>query len=145
MRTLTVTMVAAAGLLCLAPNAGAAKYSVTVTGQASRLHPAVGETEIVRWTVTNNGDKHLDQVRLDTAVPNGWTVKEGQGCAHSGAYMRCQLGALDPGRHASVDIPMVVHRPVGTVQLRAWAGATVGKLDVPGPETSFQVAVVPHK
>ena len=40
---------------------------------------------------------------------------------------------------------MVVHKPVGTVQLRAWAGATVGKLDVPGPETSFQVAVVPHK
>ena len=100
---------------------------------------------MVRWTVTNNGDKHLDQVRLDTAVPNGWIVKEGQGCAHSGAYLRCQLGALDPGRHASVDIPMVVHRPVGTVQLRAWAGATVGKLDVPGPETSFQVAVVPHK
>ena len=144
MRTLTVTMLATAGLLCLTPNAGAAKYSVTVTGQASRLHPAVGETEIVRWTVTNNGDRHLDQVRLDAAIPNGWIVKQGPGCGQNGAYLRCQLGSLDAGRHASVDVPMVVHRPVGTVQLRAWAGANVGKLSVPGPETSFQVTVVPR-
>jgi hypothetical protein len=145
MRTLTVTMLAASGLFCLAPDAGAARYSMAVTGQASHLHPAVGELEVIRWTVTNNGERHLDRVRLDTTVPNGWTVKEGAGCAHAGAYLRCDLGPLDAGRHASVDVPMVVHRPVGTVQLRAWAGATVGKQDVPGPETSFQVVVVPRR
>jgi hypothetical protein len=146
MRTLSVTMLAATGLFCLAPGAGAARaYNLSLTGQASHLHPAVGDLEMVRWTVTNSGDKHVDQVRLDTAVPSGWTVKQGPGCAQSGAYLRCQLGALEPGRHASVDIPMTVHKPVGTVQLRAWAGASVGKLNVPGPETSFQVVVVPHK
>jgi hypothetical protein len=146
MRTLTVTLLAASGLFCLAPDAGAARgYNLSLSGQASHLRPAVGELEVVRWTVTNTGDRHVDQVRLDAAVPTGWVVKQGQGCAQSGAYLRCSLGNLDQGRHASVDIPMVVHRPVGTVQLRAWAGATVGKLSVPGPETSFQVVVVPRR
>src|SRR5262245_43998313 len=133
MRTLTVTMLAATGLLCLAPGAGAARgHNLSVSGQASHLRPAVGELDVVRCTVTNSGDKHVDQVRLDTAVPTGWTVRQGPGCAQSGAYLRCQLGALEPGRHASVDVPMIVHKPVGTVQLRAWAGASVGKLTVPG-------------
>jgi hypothetical protein len=146
MRTLTVTMLAAAGLCCLAPGAGAARpYSLAVSGQANHLRPAVGDVEVVRWTVANNGDKHLDRVRLDTTVPNGWTVKEGPGCVHAGAYLRCELGALDARRHASVEIPMVVHRPLGPVQLRAWAGASIGRLNVPGPETSFQVDVVAHR
>ena len=35
-------------------------------------------------------------------------------------------------------------RPLGAVQLRAWAAGTVGRLNVPGPETSFQVFVVAH-
>jgi hypothetical protein len=146
MRTFTVTMVAAAGLLCLAPDAGAVRAAnLGVTGQASHLRPAVGELEIVRWTVTNTGDRHLDHVRLDTSVPNGWTVREGADCAHAGAYLRCDLGQLAPGRHASVDIPMVVHRPFGAVQLRAWAGGAIGRQNVPGPETSFQVVVVPRR
>jgi hypothetical protein len=146
MRTLTVTMLAATGLFGLAPAAVADRnYSLAVAGQASHLRPALGELEIVRWTVTNNGNRHLDSVRLDTTIPNGWTVKEGPGCAHTGAYLRCNLGPLDAARQASVDVPMVVHRPTGPVQLRAWAGATAGRLNVPGPETSFRVVVVPRR
>src|SRR6185437_7116252 len=78
MRTLTVTTLAAAGLLCLAPGAAAARhYHLSVTGQASELRPATGTVENVRWTVTNTGDGHLDHVRLVATVPNGWTVKDG--------------------------------------------------------------------
>ncbi|MDN3358081.1 hypothetical protein [Actinomadura sp. DC4] len=144
MRTLTVTTLAAAGLLSLAPGAGAATHAnhLTVSGQASHLRPAVGEVENVRWTVTNVGDGHLDRVRLVSSIPNGWTVKDGPGCTHAGANLRCELGGLDAGRRVSVDIPMVVHRPLGAVQLRAWAAGSVGRLSVPGPETSFQVVVV---
>jgi NPCBM-associated, NEW3 domain of alpha-galactosidase len=144
MRTLTVTTLAAAGLLSLAPGASAshANNHLTVTGQASHLRPAVGELENVRWTVTNTGDGHLDHVRLVASVPSGWTVKDGPGCTHAGANLRCELGGLDAGRRISVEIPMVVHRPVGAVQLRAWASGSVGRLSVPGPETSFQVVVV---
>jgi NPCBM-associated, NEW3 domain of alpha-galactosidase len=144
MRTLTVTTLAAAGLLSLAPGAGAAHANnhLTVTGQASHLRPAVGELENVRWTVTNTGDGHLDHVRLVASVPSGWTVKDGPGCTHAGANLRCELGGLDAGRRVSVEIPMVVHRPLGAVQLRAWASGAVGRLNVPGPETSFQVVVV---
>lgn len=144
MRTLTVTTLAAAGLLCLAPDAGAVRAGnhLTVTGQASHLRPAVGDIETIRWTVTNTGDGHLDHVRLVASVPNAWTVKEGPGCTHAGANLRCEIGGLDAGRRASVQIPMVVHRPLGAVQLRAWAAGTVGRLNVPGPETSFQVIVV---
>lgn len=151
MRTLTVTTLAAAGLLCLAPDAGAVRAvagnsgHLTVTGQAGRLRPAVGEVEIVRWTVTNTGDGHLDHVRLVASVPNGWTVKDGPGCTHAAANLRCEIGGLDAGRRASVQIPMVVHRPLGAVQLRAWAAGTVGRLNVPGPETSFQVIVVARR
>lgn len=147
MRTLTVTTLAAAGLLCLAPDAGASRagYHLTVTGQASHLRPVSGEVEIVRWTVANTGDGHLDHVRLVSSVPNGWIVKDGPGCTHAGANLRCEIGGLDAGRHASVQIPMVVHRPLGPVQLRAWAAGSVGRLNVPGPETSFQVVVVPHR
>lgn len=147
MRTLTVTALAAAGLFGLAPGAGAASHNnhLTVTGQASRLRPVVGEVESVRWTVTNTGDGHLDRVRLVASVPNGWVVKDGPGCTHAGASLRCDLGGLDAGRRASVDIPMVVHRPAGAVQLRAWAIGSVGRLTVPGPETSFQVIVVAHR
>lgn len=148
MRTLTVTTLAAAGLLSLATGAGAATHAnnhLTVTGQASHLRPLVGEVENVRWTVTNTGDGHLDRVRLVASVPSGWTVKDGPGCTHAGANLRCELGGLDAGRRASVDIPMVVHRPLGTVQLRAWAAGSVGKLNVPGPETSFQVVVLGHR
>jgi hypothetical protein len=147
MRTLTVTTLAAAGLLSLAPAAGAALAGshLTVTGQASHLRPVVGEVEAVRWTVTNTGDGHLDHVRLVTSVPNGWAVKDGPGCTHAGTNLHCDLGGLDAGRRASVEIPMVVHRPVGAVQLRAWATGSVGRLNVPGPETSFQVVVVPHR
>jgi hypothetical protein len=150
MRTLTVTTLAAAGLLCLAPDAGAVQAitgksgHLTVTGQASHLRPAVGEIETIRWTVANTGDGHLDHVRLVASVPNGWTVKDGPGCTHAGANLRCEIGGLDAGRRASVQIPMVVHRPLGAVQLRAWASGTVGRLSVPGPETSFQVFVVAH-
>jgi hypothetical protein len=146
MRTLTVTTLAAAGLLCLAPDAGATHTGghLTVTGQASHLRPAVGEIETVRWTVTNTGDGHLDHVRLVASVPNGWTVKDGPGCTHAGANLRCDLGGLDAGRRVSVQIPMVVHRPLGTVQLRASTAGSAGRLNVPGPETSFQVVVVPR-
>jgi hypothetical protein len=146
MRTLTVTTLAAAGLLSLAPGASAAHANnhLTVTGQASHLRPAVGDLENVRWTVTNTGDGHLDHVRLVASVPSGWTVKDGPGCTHAGANLRCDLGGLDAGRRVSVEIPMVVHRPVGAVQLRAWAAGSVGRLNVPGPETSFQVVVVAH-
>jgi hypothetical protein len=147
MRTLTVTTLAAAGLLCLAPGAGAARVNnhLTVTGQASHLRPVVGDVETVRWTVANTGDGHLDHVRLVASVPNGWTVKDGPGCTHAGANLRCELGGLDAGRRASVQIPMVVHRPIGAVQLRAWAAGSVGRLNVPGPETSFQVVVIQHR
>jgi hypothetical protein len=146
MRTLTVTTLAAAGLLSLASGASAAHANnhLTVTGQASHLRPAVGDIDNVRWTVTNAGDGHLDHVRLVASVPTGWTVKDGPGCTHAGANLRCDLGGLDAGRKISVEIPMVVHRPVGAVQLRAWAMGSVGRLNVPGPETSFQVVVVAH-
>ena len=146
MRTLTVTALAATGLLCLAPGASAARANnhLTVTGQASHLRPAVGEVETIRWTVTNTGDGHLDHVRLVTSVPNGWAVKDGPGCTHAGTNLRCELGGLDAGRRVSVQIPMVVHKPLGAVQLRAWAAGSVGRLNVPGPETSFQVVVVQH-
>ncbi|GLY75412.1 hypothetical protein [Actinoallomurus iriomotensis] len=147
MRTLTVTTLAAAGLLCLAPNAGATRAGshLTVTGQASHLRPAVGEVETVRWTVTNTGDGHLDHVRLITSVPTGWTVKDGPGCTHVAANLRCELGGLDAGRRVSVDVPMVVRKPLGPVQLRAWAAGSVGRLNVPGPETAFQVIVVARR
>ena len=147
MRTLTVTALAAAGLLGLAPAAGAthAGNHLTVTGQASHLRPIVGEVETVRWTVANTGDGHLDHIRLVTSVPNGWVVKDGPGCTHTGANLRCDLGGLDAGRRASVQIPMIVHKPLGAVQLRAWATGSVGRLSVPGPETSFQVVVVAHR
>lgn len=146
MRTLMVTMLVAGGLLCIAPGAGAVRdYGLTVTGQASHLRPVTGDTEIVRWTVTNTGDRHIDHVHLETTVPAGWVVKNGPGCAHAGADLRCDLGELGFGRHASVDIPMVVHRPLGTVQLRAWTGGTVGRMNIPGRETSFQVVVLPRK
>jgi hypothetical protein len=147
MRTLTVSALAATGLLGLAPAASAthAGSHLTVTGQASQLRPIVGEVETVRWTVTNTGDGHLDHVRLVASVPNGWAVKDGPGCTHSGANLRCDLGGLDASRRASVEIPMVVHRPVGAVQLRAWATGAVGRLSVPGPETSFQVVVVARR
>ncbi|MFB9836198.1 NEW3 domain-containing protein [Actinoallomurus acaciae] len=144
MRTLTVTTLAAAGLLCLAPDAGATRAGshLTVTGQASHLRPTVGEVETVRWTVTNTGDGHLDHVRLTASVPTGWTVKDGPGCTHVAANLRCELGGLDAGRRVSVDVPMVVRKPLGAVQLHAWAVGSVGRLTVPGPETSFQVIVV---
>ena len=147
MRTLTVTTLAAAGLLCLAPDAGATRAGshLTVTGQASHLRPTVGEVETVRWTVTNTGDGHLDHVRLTTSVPTGWTVKDGPGCTHVAANLRCELGGLDAGRRVSVDVPMVVRKPLGAVQLRAWAAGSVGRLTVPGPETSFQVIVVARR
>jgi hypothetical protein len=147
MRTLTVTTIAAAGLLCLAPDAGASRAGshLTVTGQASHLRPVVGEIETVRWTVANTGDGHLDRVRLIASVPAGWTVKDGPGCTHVAANLRCELGGLDAGRRVSVEIPMVVHRPVGTVPLRAWASGAVGRMSVPGPETAFQVVVVPRR
>ena len=146
MRTLTVTTLAA-GLLCVAPAASAthAGSHLTVTGQASHLRPAVGEVETVRWTVTNTGDGHLDRVKLVASVPTGWTVKDGPGCTHAGMNLRCEIGGLDAGRRASVQIPMVVHRPLGPVQLHAWAAGAVGRLNVPGPETSFQVVVVAHR
>jgi hypothetical protein len=147
MRTLTVTTLAAAGLLCLAPDAGASRAGVhlTVTGQASHLRPVVGEVETVRWTVANTGDGHMDHVRLVASVPATWTVKDGPGCTHAGAALRCDLGGLDAGRRVSVQMPMVVHRPLGPVALRAWASGSVGRLNVPGPETSFQVLVVAHR
>jgi hypothetical protein len=147
MRTLTVTTLAAAGLLCLAPDAGATRAGshLTVTGQASHLRPAVGELETVRWTVTNTGDGHLDHIRLTASVPANWTVKDGPGCTHVASNLRCELGALDAGRRVSVDVPMVVHRPLGPVQLRAWAAGSVGRLNVPGPMTSFQVNVVARR
>jgi hypothetical protein len=148
MRTLTVTTLAAAGLLCLAPGADASRHHnnhLTVTGQASHLRPAVGEVENIRWTVANTGDGHLDRVRLIASVPTGWIVKDGPGCTHAGTSLRCELGGMDAGRRATVDIPMIVHRPVGPVQLRAWAAGTVGRVSVPGPETSFQVFVLAHR
>jgi hypothetical protein len=147
MRTLTVTTLAAAGLLCLAPDAGATRAAnhLTVTGQASHLRPVVGEVEVVRWTVTNTGDGHLDHVRLVSSIPTGWVVKDGPGCTHAGANLRCDLGGLDAGRRVSVQVPMVVHKPLGAVQLRAWATGAVGRLSVPGPETSFQVVVVARR
>jgi hypothetical protein len=134
MRTLTVTTLAAAGLLCLAPAASAthANNHLTVTGQASHLRPALGEIETVRWTVANTGDGHLDHVRLIASIPAGWTVKDGPGCTHVASNLRCELGGLDAGRRASVEIPMVVHRPLGVVHLRAWAAGAVGRLSVPG-------------
>src|SRR4051794_38874756 len=147
MRTLTVTTLAAAGLLCLAPNASATRTGghLTVTGQASHLRPVVGDIETVRWIVTNTGDGHLDHVKLVASVPNGWTVKDGPGCTHAGTNLRCEIGGLGARRHASGQIPMVVHRPLGAVQLRAWAAGAAGRLNVPGPETSFQVIVVAHR
>jgi hypothetical protein len=153
MRTLTVTALAATGLLGLAPAASAthanhathAGSHLTVTGQASHLRPVVGEVDTVRWTVANTGDGHLDHVRLVASVPNGWIVKDGPGCTHTGTNLHCDLGGLDAGRRASVQIPMIVHKPLGAVQLRAWATGSVGRLSVPGPETSFQVVVVAHR
>ncbi|WP_329259929.1 hypothetical protein OG417_23485 [Actinoallomurus sp. NBC_01490] len=147
MRTLTVTTLAAAGLLCLAPDAGATRAGshLTVTGQASQLRPVVGAVETVRWTVTNTGDGHLDHVRLTASVPASWTVKDGPGCTHAGSYLRCELGGLDAGHRVSVNVPMVVHRPLGAVQLRASATGSVGRLSVPGPETAFQVFVVARR
>jgi hypothetical protein len=147
MRTLTVTMLAA-GLLCLAPDAGAARnHHLTVSGQAGDLRPAAGSVENVRWTVTNTGDGRLDHVRLIATVPATWTVKDGPGCTRAGtnANLRCELGPLDAGRHITVDVPMIVHRPLGPVELRAWAAGAVGHQTVPGPETSFQVVVIPRR
>ncbi len=147
MRTLTVTTLAAAGLFGLAPAAGAATHiggHLTVVGQATHLRPSVGEVETIRWTVTNAGDGHLERVRLTASVPGGWIVKDGPGCTHIATNLRCDLGGLDAGRRVSVQIPMVVHRPLGAVQLRARAAGSVGRLSVPGPETAFQVVVVPR-
>lgn len=116
-----------------------------VKGHTAHRRPIVGESEPVRWTVTNIGDGRFDDVRLDVSVPPGWTLHDDQGCTHDGPYLHCDLGPLAGHAHRTFVFPMTARRPLGTVRLHAWTHPRVGTDSLPGPETSFPVTVVTHR
>ncbi|MEV5751251.1 NEW3 domain-containing protein [Actinoallomurus sp. NPDC052308] len=116
-------------------------YAMHMTGQATHWEVSPGELQTVRWTLTNTGNRPLEHVQLVAAIPAGWSVREGQGCARHGEYLGCDLGGLEPGRSSAVLVPMVVQGQPGAVRLAAWSRATAGSLTIPGPTTSFRVVV----
>ncbi|WP_433172180.1 hypothetical protein [Actinoallomurus sp. CA-150999] len=120
-------------------------YAMHMTGQAEHWQVSPGQLETVRWTLTNNGNRPLDHVMLVAAIPEGWGVREGQGCARHGEYLGCDLGSLAPGRSAAILVPLVAQGRPGAVRLAAWSRATAGSLSIPGPTTSFRVEVVGRK
>lgn len=122
-----------------------AAYVLNMTGQAEHWEVAPGQMELVRWTLINAGERRLEHVQLVASVPPGWVVRDGEGCAHRGAYLGCDLGSLEPGKSAAVVVPMVAQRPFGAVRLTAWSRANAGRLTIPGPTTSFRVFVVGHR
>lgn len=121
-----------------------AAYMLNMTGQAAHWEVAPGQTEMVRWTLINAGERRLEHVQLVASIPAGWTVRDGQGCEHHGAYLGCDIGSLEPGHSAAVVVPMEAQKPAGAVRLTAWSRAAAGHLTIPGPTTSFRVFVVEH-
>ncbi len=121
-----------------------AAYALNMTGQAEHWEVTPDEVEVVRWTLTNAGQRRLEHVQLLASVPQNWKVRDGEGCTRRGAYLACDLGTMEPGRSAAVVVPMVAERPFGAVRLTAWSRASAGRLTIPGPTTSFRVFVVRH-
>ena len=145
-------MIAAAAVVLLFPGSlttptqragpSVPRYGLRVDGATKHRHPITGESEPVRWTVTNIGDRRLDDVRLDTTVPPGWNLAGAPGCQRTGVRLRCELGPLKVNRPATIRINLVARRPGHSFDLTATTAFRAAGQEFTGPTTSFEVAVV---
>jgi hypothetical protein len=124
------------------PGPSGPRYGLRIEGATKHRHPIAGESESVRWTVTNIGDRRLDDVRLDTTVPPGWTLATAPGCRRTGVRLRCELGPLKVNRPATIRIDLVARRPGHSFDLTATTSFRAEGQRFTGPTASFEVAVV---
>jgi hypothetical protein len=135
------------GLACaVAPAASGAPggYGLSVVGGADHRHPLPGETQVLRWTVTNTGTRAWRRVRLQVTVPARWRARRAAGCRAAGHRLSCELGGLAARAHRRTTIRLVVPaRPrYGTVRIRAATRAWDERYAFAGPTASFPLTVV---
>lgn len=121
------------------------RYGLRLEGTGRHRHPIAGESEQVRWTVTNIGNRPLNDVRLNTAVPPGWTLTAAPGCQSSRTGLRCDLGPLAADRSRTIRIEMVAQRPLLSFKLTARTRFRAAGQDFTGPSAAFEVTVVTRR
>jgi hypothetical protein len=121
-----------------------ASYGLSVVGGANHRRPVPGETQVLRWTVTNTGTRAWSRVRLQVTVPARWRARRAAGCHAAGHRLSCELGRLAARAHRRATIRLVVPaRPrYGTVHVRATTRAWSGRYAFVGPAASFPLTVV---
>lgn len=114
-----------------------------VSAAADHRHALPGKLQVDHWIVRNLGTRPLDQVRLDVRPPADWAVRDAGGCDTGGPGLRCRLGRLAPGDHATVVIQMMVpaHPRLGRVRIPGTVSAAGGVI---GPSAALDVIVVRH-
>ena len=148
-------MIASAAVVLLNPgslttptwsiSAAPPRYGLRLEGTARHRHPIAKESEPVRWTVTNIGNRPLDDVRLDATVPPGWTLTAAPGCQSSRKGLRCDLGPLPVDRSKTIRLVTVARRPLLSFTLTANTRFRAARQDFTGPSASFKVTVVAQR
>jgi uncharacterized membrane protein len=105
---------------------------VSIHGSGNHRHPVPGETQVLRWTVRNEGTVRLDDVRLRVRVPADWSTP-----------VERRLGSLPAGAARTVTLRFTVpSQPrLGPFHIvaRTWYGKRIG------PSAGFWITVVRHR
>jgi hypothetical protein len=122
----------------------AASFGLGIAGTADHRHPVPGETEVLRWTVTNTGTRAWRRVLLRVRVPARWRPRPAAGCRAAGHWVSCEVGGLAARAHRRITLRLVVspHPSYGTVRIRGTTTAWIGRWPYPGPAASFPLTVV---
>ena len=105
---------------------------LSVSGSGNHRHPVPGETQVLRWTVRNEGTARIDGVRLRVRVPADW-----------GGPVERQLGSLSAGTARTITLRFIVpgQPRYGRFHIlgRTWYATGAG------PSAGFWITIVPHR
>ncbi len=105
---------------------------LSVSGSGNHRHPVPGETQVLRWTVRNEGAARLDHLVLRVRTPADWggTVERRLGSLPAGAARRVTLRFTVPAHPRLGPFHIVASTSYGTTA---------------GPSAGFWVTVVRHR
>jgi uncharacterized membrane protein len=113
--------------------------ALSVYGSGNHRHPVPGETQVLRWTVRNDGTRALDGVALDVKAPADWVP-------HGRPVHRAH-GVLEPGDAWRVTIRLRVPGDprLGSFEIVGRVHAEISGREITGPSARFPVTVVRNR
>jgi hypothetical protein len=134
-------------LTCILALAQPWPIALSVYAHGPHRHPVPGEVQSLRWSVHNDGEELLNDVRLEVHPPADWQLRSAPGCRAEPGRLDCSYGALAAGRWGSLTIKMAVpdDPELGTFRITGRTTIAAGNSYLSGPSAALTVTVVKHR